>query len=282
MKKVNLNIKNEKQKNFWNYFTPYEKAWWACIVVASLLLTIFYPEEMMEEGIGIALIIVCLVNIIANCTCELLISKQSKWNFIVSLIGIELTGCAIYFSLGFYASAVVSLLFWIPIDLISFFRWNKFKDAQKTELTIVKKLNWWQCVLIMIGVAGFACLWGFLLSPWIEGLLDGTNTAELEVDYFVEAISAGFGIANGVFILLRFREQWIAWLLVTLIEAYLWISSGLWVMLILTIGYLTNTVYGFIKWTQYIRNKNNAINQNEETALQNQAITDPIEEIENN
>ena len=251
------NTKNcGKFKKFWNYFTPYEKIWWACIVVASLVLTIFFPEEMMEEGIGITLIIVCLVNIIANCTCELLISKQSKWNFIISLIGIEITGCIIYFSLGYYASAAVSILFWIPIDIISFLRWDKFKDREKQELTAVKKLNWWQDILVLLAVAGFACLWGFLLSPWIEGLLDGTNIAELDANYFVEAISAGFGIANGVFILLRLREQWIAWFIVTLIEAYLWISSGLWVMLILTVGYLTNTVYGFIKWTQYIRNKN--------------------------
>ena len=53
------NTKNcGKFKKFWNYFTPYEKIWWACIVVASLVLTIFFPEEMMEEGIGITLIIV--------------------------------------------------------------------------------------------------------------------------------------------------------------------------------------------------------------------------------
>ena len=79
--------KNEKScgafKKFWNFFTPYEKIWWACIVVASLVLAIFYPDEMMEEGIGTALIIVCLINIISNCTCELLISKQCKWNFII-------------------------------------------------------------------------------------------------------------------------------------------------------------------------------------------------------
>ena len=247
-----------KLKNFWNFFTTYEKIWFISIITASLILTIFYPDEMLEDGnLGVFLIILCLVDIIASCTCELLLSKQCKWNFIVSIIGIEITECIIFFSLGYYASATVSLLFWIPIDIISFIKWNEFKDNENKQLTQVKKLNWWQDILILIAIAGFACLWGFLISPNIEAWLDGSDITHLDANYFIDAIAAGMGIANGVFILLRIREQWIAWFMFTILEAYLWIVSGMYIMLILTAGYLTNTVYGFVKWTKYIKHKEN-------------------------
>ena len=40
---------------------------------------------------------------------------------------------------------------------------------------------------------------------------------------------------------------------VSILEAIINILSGQYVLLILKIGYLTNTTYGYIKWTQYIK-----------------------------
>ena len=60
------------------------------------------------------------------------------------------------------------------------------------------------------------------------------------------------GIANGLFILFRYREQWIAWYISAILEAVINILSGQYVLLVLKAGYLTNTTYGYIKWTKYI------------------------------
>ena len=56
-----------------------------------------------------------------------------------------------------------------------------------------------------------------------------------------------------MFILLRYREQWIAWYLVALLETVINILAGQWILLVLKAGYLTNTTYGYIKWTKYIK-----------------------------
>ena len=65
------------------------------------------------------------------------------------------------------------------------------------------------------------------------------------------------GVVNGVFILLRLREQWIAWYLCAALEAVINILSGQFVLLILKLGYFTNTTYGYIKWTKYIKSAEN-------------------------
>lgn len=248
--------KENKFKKFWNFFSLYEKIWFFSIVGASLILTIFFPGEMLETEESAFLIILCLINIVASCSCELLLSKQSKWNFLISLFFIEITECIIFFSLGYYATACVAILFWIPIDIISFINWNKNQDKEKSELTVVRKLTWWQDIIVLALIAGFACLWGFVLSPGLETLLDG-GTGELDYIYFIDAIAAGFGIANGVCILLRLREQWIAWLTFTVMEAVLFVLGGTYIMLILTVGYLTNSIYGLVRWSKYIKNKQN-------------------------
>ena len=56
-----------------------------------------------------------------------------------------------------------------------------------------------------------------------------------------------------LFILLRYREQWIAWYICTILESVINVLSGQFVLLVLKFGYLTNTTYGYIKWTKYIK-----------------------------
>lgn len=70
---------------------------------------------------------------------------------------------------------------------------------------------------------------------------------------YIDACASAVGIANGVFILLRYREQWIAWYICSALETVINILAGQWILLVLKVGYLTNTTYGYIKWTKYIR-----------------------------
>lgn len=70
---------------------------------------------------------------------------------------------------------------------------------------------------------------------------------------YLDACASAVGIANGVFILLRYREQWIAWYISAALETVMNILSGQYVLLVLKAGYFTNTTYGYIKWSQYIK-----------------------------
>ena len=60
-------------------------------------------------------------------------------------------------------------------------------------------------------------------------------------------------ICNGIFILFRIEEQWIAWFISTIGETIINILSGQYILLVLKAGYLTNTTYGLIKWDRYIK-----------------------------
>ena len=75
----------------------------------------------------------------------------------------------------------------------------------------------------------------------------------LKVVCYLDACCSAVGIANGLAILFRYTEQWIAWFISTILETAMNIIAGQWVLLILKAGYLTNTTYGFIKWTKYVK-----------------------------
>lgn len=225
----------------WRYFSLYEKLWLAILIIAGVTLAIVLPDE---DSSSLLLMICSLIALVAGITCELLISKQSRWNFIVSVVFVEVTEVIICFVLHYYASAIITIVFWIPIDIVSFIDWTRHKDNLDAHLTAVRKLNVKDTIMAILGIMAFAVLAGYLLT-----LVGGEDT-------YLDALTAGVGISNGVLILLRYREQWIAWYIYTILEGVLWILSGQYIMLVLTLGYLTNTTYGYIKWTKYIHSNN--------------------------
>ena len=110
----------------------------------------------------------------------------------------------------------------------------------------------------VVGVILAIVVWtvgvGYLLTliDTENGILSDSPTLEKIVCY-VDACASAVGIANGLFILFRYREQWIAWYIASFCDLAINIIAGQWVLLVLKVGYLTNTTYGYIKWTKYIK-----------------------------
>ena len=212
MKKI-----KERLVNLWNYFTTYEKVWFFSILILSVIFAFLFPEEDVNGVNGKIIMTLYLLDIFFNILCELLISKQSKWNFIVSLF-VEITEIVTLIVLASrFATMATTLFFWIPIDIISFINWHKHPDQKEEDITKVRKLSGWAEALVIIGIV-----------VWTLGV-------------------------DGLFILFRLREQWIAWYISATLESIINILSGQWVLLVLKLGYFTNTTYGYIKWSKYIK-----------------------------
>ena len=244
----------ERLVNLWNYFTTYEKIWFFSILILSVVFAFLFPEEDVNGVNGKIIMGLYLLDIFLNILCELLISKQSKWNFIVSVF-VELTEIVTLIVLASrFATMATTLFFWLPIDIISFINWHKHPDKQEDDLTKVRKLSGWAEVLVILGIVVWTVGVGYLLTTLdVETDLFGGNELIETIVCYLDACVSAVGIANGVFILLRLREQWIAWYIDAILEGVINVLSGQWVLLVLKFGYLTNTTYGYIKWTKYIK-----------------------------
>lgn len=120
--------KTNKKQNFlvrlWNYYSTYEKIWLFLICSVGITLGILFPEE---EVWWVQLF--AMITLVGGCSCELLLSKQSKWAFIVSFFFYDITQIVTYVANGYYISAVFEVIFWCPMLFISFFSWDK-KDRK--------------------------------------------------------------------------------------------------------------------------------------------------------
>ena len=239
---------------FGQHFTLYEKAWFLGIMILSAIISIIAPEEGLNGVSGIWIMALYLADTFLNILCELLISKQSKWNFIVSVF-VEIVEilCCIVLAYRF-ATMAVTLFFWLPCDIASFINWNKKKDTDEEEITKVRTLKGWQEIVLIAGIVVWTIVVGWFLSGLdIATDLFGGNELLATIVCYIDACASAVGIVNGLAILFRFREQWIAWYICSVFEMIINIIAGQWVLLPLKLGYLTNTTYGYIKWSKYIK-----------------------------
>ena len=238
---------------FARQFTTYEKSWFMSIMVLATIFSVLFPEESANGVNGIIIMWLYLLDTFLNILCELLISKQSRYNFLVSVF-VEIVEIVISIVLMYrFATLATTLLFWLPIDIISYINWSRHKDQEEDELTVVRRLKGWQEALVIVGIIVWTIVLGYLISG-LDIATDFYNNEVLEnAIIYIDACASAVGIANGLFIFFRFREQWIAWYICAALEAAINILSGQYVLLILKLGYFTNTTYGYIKWTKYIK-----------------------------
>lgn len=238
---------------FAKQFTTYEKCWFLSIMILATIFSVLFPEESANGVNGIVIMLLYLLDTFLNILCELLISKQSRYNFLVSVF-VEIVEIAISLVLMYrFATLTTTLFFWLPIDIISFINWSKHKDQDESELTKVRRLKGWQEVMVIVGIIAWTIIVGYIISG-LDIATDFYHDRTLETAIiYIDACASAVGIANGIFIFFRFREQWIAWYICSALEAIINILSGQYVLLILKLGYFTNTTYGYIKWSKYIK-----------------------------
>lgn len=239
------NLENKKQNfivRLWKYFSLYEKIWLFSILTLGITFSIIFPEEQGWVRIFE------IITLIGGCSCELLLSKQSKWCFVVSFFFYDLTQTVIYFADGYYVSALYEIIVLCPLLWVSFFLWKKHQDPKDGTLTAVKGINLKRDFAIFAGVLAISITTGIVFT-YVGGIFEGISDF-----WYIDALANTFSICNALFMVFRYKEQWLPWFGVIACETVMWIISQNWVMLALQVGYLTNSIYGLIQWSKYVKN----------------------------
>ena len=77
-------------KTFLKSFTPYQIGYLVVVLLLTIGFTVFLPHMMLEDMSNSFVVVCSVIAVVANPVCELLISKQSKLNFMVDLFFIEI------------------------------------------------------------------------------------------------------------------------------------------------------------------------------------------------
>ncbi len=254
-------VKSNKSifKRLNEYFNTYEKVWMLVIVILTLVMSILLPEEDVhdENGIviasGLVLTILYLFDSIIGCLCELLFSKQNKIAFLIYNVVEVIEITAMILLRTRFASMAVALFYWIPAHTLGYFQWRRHKDKKDETKTVVRGLKTWQTILIFAVTIVWTVGFGYLIAAYSPETDFYSSNMIMKVVAYLDACLSIMSIIDGILMFFRSRESWWTWYLYIIVETVVNILSGQWILLVYKFGYITNTTYGLIKWTKYIK-----------------------------
>ena len=132
---------------------------------------------------------------------------------------------------------LVENIFYVVTTTIALFMWlkNYNKEEKQVEAKKFTPINW------LVTCIGFA-----ISTILLYTILLKTNDPKP----FLDAISTVPAFIAQILLMLRYREQWILWLIVDIATLILWISIGNIFMIAQYVFWIMNCIYGYIKWSK--------------------------------
>lgn len=150
----------------------------------------------------------------------------------------------ISFSGKLYGEVMLNLFYYLPSQFIGMWLWKKHQDETDSSIVKCKKLSI-PMTLGMLAVSGISiCLYQMVLEK-----LGGNST-------WLDSTSTCFSLIANALMLLRYREQWLLWIIVDAVTVAMWAVQKNPTMTIMWAFYLLNAIYGWLAWTKKRKQQN--------------------------
>lgn len=204
---------------------PFEAAWLLIFIAAQIGIYIYNPDSILGMISGISGII-----------CNVFVSKGKISNYFFGLI---FAYTYFYISLGanFLGEMNTTLYVYIPAQFIGYFLWKaNMQKEQGADAVVAKSLT----VKGWIGLIAFLVI-GTLMFVQLLNYYGGSSTG-------LDGLSTIIVVAAQALMVLRYREQWLLWILLNVISIALWAENTS--MYVMYSAYLLNSLYGYYNWSK--------------------------------
>ncbi|WP_078433275.1 nicotinamide riboside transporter PnuC [Metabacillus halosaccharovorans] len=213
-------------------WTLFEKLWLIIFTAVNVYLFFAWSDSLIG-----------LISSITGMLCVVLVAKGKISNYYFGIIQTS-TYAYISYGYGLYGEAMLNGLFYLPVQFIGIYLWNKHRTNQGVSGEDVKvkrlsKAGW----LYTISTAVILIIaYGFFLK-----YLGGSSI-------WADSATNVLSVMAQILMLKRFAEQWLLWISVNILSIYLWISVLLsqggndFSMLVMWTAFLVNSIYGYINW----------------------------------
>jgi len=213
-----------------NKFTYFE---WG-MILAVIGFTIYF-SIIDTENTPLYLIIDAIAAI-SGILCVVLCAKGKKSQYVWGLLNI--IGYVIIAWINkYYGEVMLNALYYLPSQFIGYYLWNKHINDE-TEKVEGNKLNLTKSILLVL-----VCGVGILLYKLVLDALGGQGT-------LLDSASTTISVFANLLMMLRYREQWLLWIIIDIITVIMWILAKDLIMVTMWSVYLVNAFYGYYNWTK--------------------------------
>ena len=215
------------------------------IIIAGLAVVqaIVHPETSTNP---LWLTLINFVSAICGIMCIFFCAKANISNFIFAVINTFVYAIFLWYH-KIYGTFALEVLFYQPVNIISWYIWAKHRDEKLIEKTKAKKLTVWQNVLSAALIIAGGVIYHAVLVK-----IGGTVA-------WLDAFTLSIGIIAVLLEMFRFKEQYFWWIITDIIAVAMYIVHFDLVYLTKKTIYLIMAVIGIINWNklQKERNKTN-------------------------
>ena len=215
------------------------------VIIASIAVVeaIVHPETSTNP---LWLTIINFISAICGIMCIFFCAKANISNFIFAVVNTFVYAIFLWYH-KIYGTFALEVLFYQPVNFISWYIWAKHRDEKLVEKTKAKKLTVLQNVL-----STAAIVIGGIIYHAILVKLGGTVA-------WLDAFTLSIGIIAVILEMLRYKEQYFWWIVTDIIAVAMYIVHFDLVYLTKKSIYLIMAIIGIINWTklQKERNKTN-------------------------
>ena len=192
------------------------------------------------------LTIINFISAICGIICVFFCAKANISNFAFATVNTIVYAIYLYYH-KIFGTFALEVLFYLPINFISWYIWAKHRDKVLIEKTKSKKLTLFQ----NLGAALIIVLGGIIYHAILVKI--GGTVA------WLDAFTLSIGIIAVILEMFRFKEQYVWWIITDIIAVAMYIVHFDLVYLTKKSIYLIMAIIGIINWTKLNkeRNKNN-------------------------
>ena len=219
--------------------------WLMCAVmvaIAARAMVISFTQGS-SDGNPPWLTVINFISAVCGVLCIFFCAKASISNFVFATVNtLVYSVYLVYWHI--WGTAALEILFYIPMNFISWYYWAKHRDEVLVHKTKAKKLTLAQNVLCTVVVVVSAVVYHAVLVR-VGG----------EVAWF-DAFTLSIGIVATVLELLRYREQYVWWIITDVVSVGMYIAHFDSVYLTKRSIYLIMAVIGLLNWTKLHKDRN--------------------------
>lgn len=216
------------------YFNPID---WLCIGF-GFFMSIITP--FVDHGHSLVYIIISIIMLMCGIFEMILGVRGRRSNYIFAIVN-TLASFYIAWVDHYYGNMVINV-YYVFICLFGFYSWGKHRDKKKD--VIARKLNAKQILIATLTFA-LSSIGLFYTLEYFGGhftVLDSTSTVLI---IFASILGA-----------LRYREQWIIWIIVNILTLIMWAAVGNPATIGMKAFYVIGSIYGYLNWRSFIRKNN--------------------------
>lgn len=131
---------------------------------------------------------------------------------------------------------IVENIFYIITMLIGIVVW--LKNYNTEERIVESKRLSERSFYIICSIMVFICV---LFGYYMKYFTDNTQP-------FMDSFSTVPAFIAQTLLMLRYREQWIFWIIIDVVSIFMWMFADNWIMVIQFIFWTMNCIYGYRKW----------------------------------